>query len=110
VVAGIDKCENVDVFVGLDVGEGEHHAVTPGRTGKRLLDKALPNDERRLRPALGELARQGLVLLVVDQPATIGALPLAVAQTEGALVGYLPGLAMAPHRRPPSRGSEDRRR
>ncbi|WP_146705229.1 IS110 family transposase, partial [Shigella flexneri] len=31
---------------------------------------------------------------VVDQPATIGALPVAVARSEGVLVGYLPGLAM----------------
>lgn len=30
---------------------------------------------------------------VVDQPATIGALPVAVAQAAGILVGYLPGLA-----------------
>ena len=30
----------------------------------------------------------------MDQPATIGALPVAVAQAEGILVGYLPGLAM----------------
>ena len=93
-VTGIDRYEDVDVFIGLDVGKGEHHAVALDKTGKRLLDKALPNDERRLRAVLGELARQGLVLLVVDQPATIGALPVAVAQAEGALVGYLPGLAM----------------
>ena len=93
-VTSIDNYEDVDVFVGLDVGKGEHHAVALDKTGKRLLDKALPNDERRLRAVLGELARQGLVLLVVDQPATIGALPVAVAQAEGALVGYLPGLAM----------------
>ncbi|VXB02836.1 hypothetical protein ARTHRO9AX_10262 [Arthrobacter sp. 9AX] len=30
----------------------------------------------------------------MDQPATIGALPVAVAQAAGATVGYLPGLAM----------------
>ncbi|WP_146705091.1 IS110 family transposase, partial [Shigella flexneri] len=36
----------------------------------------------------------GQILLVVDQPATIGALPVAVARSEGVLVGYLPGLAM----------------
>lgn len=38
--------------------------------------------------------RHGQILLVVDQPATIGALPVAVARSEGTLVGYLPGLAM----------------
>lgn len=31
---------------------------------------------------------------MVAQPATIGALPVAVAQAAGTLVGYLPGLAM----------------
>lgn len=40
------------------------------------------------------LAGHGILLLVVDQPATIGALPVAVAQAAGILVDYLPGLAM----------------
>jgi len=34
------------------------------------------------------------VLVVVDQPATIGALAVAVAQDMGITVGYLPGLSM----------------
>ncbi|MCU1520042.1 MAG: insertion element uncharacterized 43 [Arthrobacter sp.] len=64
------------------------------RAGKRLFDKALPNDEARLREILDGLSRHGKILLAVDQPATIGALPVAVAQAAGAAVGYLPGLAM----------------
>lgn len=41
------------------------------------------------------MAQHGLALLVVDQPATIGALPVAVAQSlEGVEVAYLPGLTM----------------
>ena len=92
-VTSIDRYDEVGVFVGLDVGKGEHHAVALDRAGKRLFDKALPNDETRLRGVLTQLATHGLVLLVVDQPATIGALPVAVAQAMGALVGYLPGLA-----------------
>ncbi|MFJ8894304.1 IS110 family transposase [Leifsonia sp. NPDC102414] len=90
----MDRYDDVDVFIGLDVGKGEHHAVALDRTGKRLFDRALPNDETKLRAVLAQLQQHGLVLLVVDQPATIGALPVAVAQAEGALVGYLPGLAM----------------
>ena len=93
-VISIDRHDEVDVFIGLDVGKGEHHAVALDRAGKRLFDKALPNDERRLRGVLDQLQTHGTVLLVVDQPATIGALPVAVAQAAGALVGYLPGLAM----------------
>ena len=37
------------VFLGLDVGKGEHHAVAQSRPGKKLLDRALPNDEAKLR-------------------------------------------------------------
>jgi transposase len=41
-----------------------------------------------------KLARHGRVLVVVDQPASIGALPVAVARACGHQVAYLPGLAM----------------
>ncbi|MEX5309167.1 IS110 family transposase [Kocuria sp. CPCC 205297] len=84
------------VFVGLDVGKSDHHAVAVTAAGKTVYDKALPNDEARLRAILEELATaHGPVLMVVDQPATIGALPVAVAQAmESVTVAYLPGLAM----------------
>jgi transposase len=82
------------VFLGLDVGKGEHHAVAVDRSGQRLYDAALPNDETKLRRILADLELHGPVLVVVDQPATIGALPVAVARDTGAAVGYLPGLAM----------------
>ncbi|GAB2765881.1 hypothetical protein GCM10027072_75830 [Streptomyces bullii] len=36
----------------------------------------------------------GTVLVIVDQPASIGALPLTVARNTGCLIAYLPGLAM----------------
>ncbi|WP_068495037.1 IS110 family transposase, partial [Pseudoclavibacter helvolus] len=86
--------DSVDVFIGVDVGKGEHHAVAIDRTGKKLFDKALPNDESKLRALIDGLKDHGTLLFVVDQPATIGALPIAVAQAAGVLVGYLPGLAM----------------
>lgn len=84
----------VDVFVGVDVGKGHHHAVALDRNGKRLYNKALPNDEAKLRALIAELKTHGRLLFVVDQPSTIGALPVAVARAEGVLVAYLPGLAM----------------
>lgn len=93
-VTQIDNYDQVDVFVGLDVGKGEHHAVALDRAGRKLYDRALPNDERRLRAVLADLQGHGVVLLIVDQPAPIGALPIAVAQAAGAMVGYIPGLAM----------------
>lgn len=84
----------VDVFVGVDVGKAAHHAVALDAAGEVILDQSLPQDEGRLRELIGGLKRHGRVLFVVDQPATIGALPLAVARAEKVDVGYLPGLAM----------------
>lgn len=83
-----------DVVVGVDVGKAEHHAVALDGDGVVVWDRSLPQDERRLRELIRELKERGRVLFVVDQPATIGALPLAVARDEGIEVGYLPGLAM----------------
>lgn len=86
--------DGIDVFVGLDVGKGVHHAVALDRQGRQVLNQALPNDEARLRAILDPLVARGTVLVVVDQPATVGALPVAVAQAMGLVVGYLPGLTM----------------
>ncbi|WNV84895.1 IS110 family transposase [Umezawaea sp. Da 62-37] len=83
-----------DVFLGLDVGKGDHHAVGLDPTGTRLHDKPLPNTEPKLRKVFDKLAAHGRVLVVVGQPNTIGALPVAVARACGLDVAYLPGLAM----------------
>jgi hypothetical protein len=70
---------DIDVFLGLDVGKGEHHATA-------VSDCPTPNPSsatcsRNCRPN-------------PDQPASIGALPLAVARDMGCQVAYLPGLTM----------------
>nr|WP_166682743.1 IS110 family transposase [Burkholderia pseudomallei] len=90
----VDVFVGVDVDVDVDVGKGQHHAVALDRNGKRLYNKALPNDEVKLRALIAELKTHRRLLFVVDQPSTIGALPVAVARAEGVLVAYLPGLAM----------------
>ena len=82
------------VFCGLDVGKDTHHATALNGDGIRLHDGELPQDEARLRALLSGLQKHGPVLVVVDQPATIGALPIAVARDCGCQVAYLPGLAM----------------
>lgn len=86
--------DRFDVFVGLDVGKEHHHATALNTAGKRLHDKALPQDEAALRQVFTLLATHGDVLVIVDQPATIGALPVTVARAMGIEVAYLPGLAM----------------
>ncbi|OAD97639.1 transposase [Arthrobacter sp. OY3WO11] len=86
--------EQYEVFCGLDVGKSEHHAAALNAAGERVFDKPLPQDEARLRELFTGLQQHGRVLVIVDQPNTIGALPIAVARDCGCTVAYLPGLAM----------------
>ena len=82
------------VFCGLNVGKEAHHACALDASGRRLFDAALPQDEARLRDLITRLMEHGPVLVVVDKPNTIGALPIAVARATGLGVANLPGLAM----------------
>ena len=82
------------MFAGLDVGKSLHHLCALTADGTRVFDCRVNNDETELRAVLTQLQQRGPVLLVVDQPAGIGALPLAVARHLGVDVAYLPGLAM----------------
>lgn len=86
--------DDIDVWLGLDGGKQSHHACALDRHGKRIVDKPLGQDEAQIRELLACLGGHGNVLLVVDQPNTIGSLPLAVARDMGVAVGYLPGSAM----------------
>ena len=83
-----------EIFCGLDVGKATHHATGLDVDGNRLVDREVANDETALRRVFTELVEQGTVLVVVDQPSSIGALPIAVARAMGIEVAYLPGLAM----------------
>ncbi len=89
-----DMNTTTDIWCGIDVGKSEHHACALDANGKKVFDKALPQDEQKLRELFSQLQQHGNVLVVVDQPNTIGALPLAVAQAVGCSLSYLPGLAM----------------
>ncbi|SMX66680.1 Transposase [Brevibacterium iodinum ATCC 49514] len=71
-----------DVRLGLDVGRTSHHGCGLVPAGERVFDHELSQDD------------YGRVLVIVDQPNTIGALPVAVARDCGAVIAYLPGLAM----------------
>lgn len=85
---------NIAVWCGVDVGKEEHHACALDSNGNRLFDRPLPQDESRLRKILADLQQHGTVLMIVDQPNTIGALAVAVARDCRCQVAYLPGLAM----------------
>jgi transposase len=78
----------------LDVGKEEHHACGLDGDGERVHDKPLPQSEAKIRAVFEALSARGPVLVVVDQPASIGALAVTIARDAGIDVAYLPGLAM----------------
>ncbi|WP_406351806.1 IS110 family transposase [Streptomyces sp. NBC_01635] len=89
------EIDQVGVFLGLDIGKSTHHGHGLTPAGKKVFDKQLPNSEPKLRAVFEKLAAKfGTVLVIVDQPASIGALALSVARDAGCQVAYLPGLAM----------------
>lgn len=61
-----------------------------GRTSRR---RSTAQQWAKADKVFDKLAAYGPLLVVVDQPATIGALPVAVARASGHQVAYLPGLA-----------------
>jgi transposase len=86
--------KDYDVTVGLDVGKAFHHLYALGKGGEVIADRRVIQHEQELAGAFTELLGLGSVLVVVDQPNNIGALPIAVARRVGCSVAYLPGLAM----------------
>lgn len=91
----MDEHTGFDIWCGLDVGKQDHHACALDAAGKKVFDKPLPQDQKRLEELFDKLQSQGRVLVIVDQPNTTGgALPIAVARSMGIQVAYLPGLAM----------------
>lgn len=92
-VTQIDTYDQVDVFVGLDVGKGEHHAVAstgPARSTATRCRMTIDDSA----PCLPSFRSKALFCWALTSSPQFGALPVAVAQAAGALVGYLPGLAM----------------
>ncbi len=85
-----------DIGCGVDVGKWSHHfTAIDGRTGEVLLDARVGQDEREIRDALGGLARAGRTMVVVDQPGSMSALLLAVADDMGIPRGFITPRAMA---------------
>ena len=86
--------EQVDVWVGLDVGKSEHFADVLDDDGERLFARAVANDQAALEALLERAAQHGTPGLVIDQPGSIAQLALAVAARRGTPVAYVPGLVM----------------
>jgi hypothetical protein len=76
------------------VGKSAHHGTALLADGRTVFDKPLPDGGPQLRELFARLGRRGKVLVVVDQPASVGTLAVAVARASGCEVAYLPGLSM----------------
>ena len=86
--------EEVDVWVGLDVGKDEHFAEVLDDHGDRLFSRAVGNDQAAVERLLDQAAGYGTAGLAIDQPGSIAQLALAVAAQRGTPVAYVPGLVM----------------
>ncbi|HET9059970.1 MAG TPA: IS110 family transposase, partial [Acidimicrobiales bacterium] len=86
--------EEVDVWVGLDVGKEEHFAEVLDDHGERLFSLSLANDQAALQGLVERARRHGTPALVIDKPGSIAQLALAVARSLETPVAYVPGLVM----------------
>jgi transposase len=91
---GLATPEQVDVWVGLDVGKEEHFAEVLDNDGERVFARSIANDEAALEALLDRACEHGTAGLVIDQPGSIAQLALAVARRRGVPVAYVPGLVM----------------
>jgi len=86
--------DQLNVWVGLDVGKEEHVAEVLDDTGERLLARGLVNDQAAVEALLERAGEHGVPGLVIDQPGSIAQLALAVARAREVPVAYVPGLVM----------------
>src|SRR5665811_463362 len=82
------------VFVGIDSGKARHHVVGLDTAGASVLDQPVANAEAALEATFQAARAIGAPVVCVDQPGSIGALTVAVAQAQGLPVVYLPGRRM----------------
>lgn len=86
--------DDIDVWIGLDIGKAEHFADVLDAGGAPLFSVAVTNDEAEVEALLDQAERFGSPALVVDQPGSLAALVLAVAARRTIPVAYVPGLVM----------------
>jgi len=86
--------DEVNVWIGLDVGKEDHFADVLDDEGVSLFARSIANDEADLVALLEQAARHGTPALVIDQPGSIAQLAIAVAAQQQVPVAYVPGLVM----------------
>ena len=70
---GLATPEQVDVWLGLDVGREEPFAEVLDDAGERLFARSVVNDQAALEALLGRASKHGTPGLVVDQPGSFTA-------------------------------------
>lgn len=92
---------DIDVFLGLDVGKGEHHATAVTPAGKKAFDKRLPNTEPKLRELFAKLTGQARNGAGRGRSASVDRCPAAGGRPRHGLSDRLPaGADDAADRRP----------
>lgn len=86
--------EDVNVWIGLDVGKEEHFADVLDDDGEAIFARSITNGEADLEALLDRAWLSGTPGLVIDQPGSIAQLAIAVARRRGVPVAYVPGLVM----------------
>ncbi len=86
--------DDIDVWIGLDIGKAEHFADVLDAAGSPLFSRAVANDEAEIEALLDRATSTGSPALVVDQPGSLASLVLAVAARRAVPVAYVPGLVM----------------
>ena len=86
--------DDIDVWIGLDIGKAEHFADVLDDAGSPLFSAAVANNEADIAALLDRAASFGAPALVVDQRGSLASLVLAVAARRGVPVAYVPGLVM----------------
>lgn len=67
---------DLGAFLGMDVGKAAHHGHGLTLAGKKVFNKLTPNSEPKLRAVFDKLTvKFDTVLVIMGQPASIGALP-----------------------------------
>lgn len=84
--------DEINAWIGLDVGKADHHATVIDAAGTVVFDRPVRNDQAAIERLLEDAGEQ--TALVIDQPGSIGALAVAVARQRGVPVAYVPGLVM----------------
>ena len=84
----------VEVFVGVDVAKGDHHACAVTSAGAEVLARSVPNDEASIDQLIDDAAAHGAVALVIDTTSSAASLLLEAAARREVPVAYVTGLAM----------------